>query len=101
MKPQYRRSVRNPELVMTHKQCLTPLVRRFTKSRAERFDYCRTCKKFINEFLDKIWRPLPKGNNCPRCNAPAFVKLPKENWKNPKYPIYECQSCSYFEERFE
>ncbi len=39
--------------------------------------------------------------NCPRCNAPVFVKLDKDEWRNPKYPIYECQSCSYNEERFD
>ena len=37
---------------------------------------------------------------CPRCGAPAFVKLKKKEWRNPKYPIYECQSCGYNEERF-
>ena len=38
---------------------------------------------------------------CPSCGAPVFVKLAKEEWKNPKYPIYECQSCGYNEERFQ
>ena len=38
---------------------------------------------------------------CPRCNAPVFVKLDKREWRVPQYPIYECQSCSYNEERFQ
>ena len=42
-----------------------------------------------------------KTLNCPRCNLPVFIKLDKSEWKNPKYPIYECQSCAYFEERFD
>jgi len=40
-------------------------------------------------------------SDCPRCGLPVFVKLDKHEWKDPRYPIYECQSCSYFEERFE
>lgn len=40
-------------------------------------------------------------SNCPRCGLPVFVKLDKREWKDPRYPIYECQSCAYFEERFD
>jgi hypothetical protein len=37
---------------------------------------------------------------CPRCRAPVFKKLDKSEWRDPRYPTYECQSCAYFEERF-
>lgn len=39
--------------------------------------------------------------NCPRCNAPVFIKIPKEEWYDPGSPIYECKSCGYNEVRFE
>ena len=60
MGKKYRRSMLDPSQVLAHKQCNTPLEKRLTKSRAERYDYCPTCKKFINEFLDRIWILEPK-----------------------------------------
>jgi len=62
-RPKLYRSVRNPDLFMHHTICNTPLERKLTKSRAERRDYCPTCKKFVNKYEEREWRPLKVTTN--------------------------------------
>lgn len=44
---------------------------------------------------------VPYVGLCPRCRKADFKKLPREEWKDPRYPIYKCGQCNYMEERFE
>ena len=74
------------------------------KSKQKSTPWFETKKGFRVKLTNRVTETITcdvSSINCLRCNAPAFVKLDKSEWRNPKYPIYECQSCSYFEERFE
>ena len=44
---------------------------------------------------------VPYTGLCPRCRKADFKEVPKNERKDPRYPILRCGQCGYFEEHFE